>query len=89
MYFNNKNIDVMIMVKFDNKNVSSRLGIKFFDTPRSTLRKLFHRVNRQDSPNYSSIAITTYSEVHDAVLRAEYQKSLGFQYLETRKLTLV
>jgi hypothetical protein len=76
----------MIMAKFEIKNVGLRLGIRVLGTPKNAVLKLLHHTTRHNGPD--TIA-TPYREVHDAVLRAEYNKALAFRYLKTRKLTII
>ena len=77
------------MAKFGKRNVSLRLSVPVLDAPRRALRKVFQRADKPDVLNISGLGIIENSQLHDAVLRAEYQKTLGFQYLEKRKLTLI
>lgn len=77
------------MAKFGRKNVSPRPSVPVLDAPRRALRKLFQRADKQDALNVSGLVVINNSQLHDTVLRAERQKTLGFQYLEKRKLTLI
>ena len=75
------------MAKFGRKNVSLHLSIPALDTPRKALRNLFQQVEKQDALNHSNL--TLFENRAETVLRAERQKTLGFHYLEKRKLTLI
>ena len=77
------------MAKFGRRRVSLHLSVPALDAPRRALRSLFQRADTQDALNLSGLAISENSPLRNAVLRAEYQKTLGFQYLEKRKLTLI
>ncbi len=75
------------MAKFGRKNVSLHPSVPVLDAPRKALRNLFQRINRQDALNLSDL--TVFENRADTVLRVEHQKTLGLQYLEKRKLTLI
>ena len=75
------------MAKFGRKNVSLHLSVPLLDAPRKALRNLFQRVDNQDALNHSGLAV--FENRADSVLRAERQKTLGLQYLEKRKLTVI
>lgn len=77
------------MAKFGKRNVSFRLSYLILDAPRRALRNLLQRADKQEASNLSSLAVNENSQMHDAVLKAELQKTLGFHYLEIRKLTLI
>jgi hypothetical protein len=75
------------MAKFGRKNVSLRLSVPLLDAPRRALRNLFQRADMRDRSNLSNLAV--FENRADILLRADRQKSLGFLYLEKRKLTLI
>jgi len=75
------------MAKFGRKNASLHPSVPVPDAPRKALRNLFQRINRQDALNLSDL--TVFENRADTVLRVERQKTLGLQYLEKRKLTLI
>ncbi len=75
------------MAKFGRKNVSLHPSVPVLDAPRRALRNLFRRADMPDRSNLSSLA--AFENRADTLLRAERQKTLGFQYLEKRKLTLI
>ncbi|MCW4040389.1 MAG: hypothetical protein NWE83_06525 [Candidatus Bathyarchaeota archaeon] len=77
------------MAKFGKRNVSFPLNVPILDAPRRALRKLLQRAGKQNVSNFSNLAVTENSQMHDAILRAERQKTLGFHYLEQRKLTFI
>jgi hypothetical protein len=77
------------MAKFGQRGVGSRLSLPVLDAPRRALRSLLQRAHRRDVLNFSGPTAIEYSQLHDTVLRAEYQKTLGYYYLEKRKLTLI
>ena len=75
------------MAKFGKKNVSLHLSVPVLDASQKALRSLFQRVDKQDALNLSDLPV--FENRADTVLRAKRQKTLGFQYLEKRKLTLI
>lgn len=77
------------MAKFGKRNVSLRLNVPILDAPRRALRNLLQRVGKQNVSSFSNLAVTENGQMHDAILRAERQRALGFHYLEQRKLTLI
>jgi hypothetical protein len=77
------------MAKFGKRNISLRLSVTVLDAPRRALRNLLQRAGKQNVWNFLNLAVTENGQMHDAILRAERQKTLGFHYLEQRKLTLI
>ena len=76
----------MTMSKFETKNAGSRLGIRVLGAPKNAVLKLLNSTTQRKGP---VITTTHYDEMRDAVLRAEYNKSLGLRYLAARKLTIL
>jgi hypothetical protein len=73
------------MAKFGRKNVNFRLSVPAHNAPQRTLRNLLRRVDKRDALNFSGLAVIEDSQLHENVLRAEYQKTLGF-YARARTL---
>ena len=76
----------MTMAKFETKNALAPLGMRIFRAPKNIVQKLLNHTTRQ----IDTTTITSHpNEMHNAALKAEYNKSLSYRYVEIRKLTLI